>query len=633
LRFAASLALLSFGTLVASAETRAQECEDTPEGRVCRISQPIQAGVIVDTDTQRLLGLVTVNNGCSGTLLNRFWVLTARHCVTQPPPAGSPRTTNEPISNPLLPPDQVRVTADWASGTVGIAERIYDLAVNVNAFAANANAATPDIRDIVLVYLGVADLGPVDSQRIYAVARDRGNGSVVLSGRLAPADIVTQYGRGFSTFASGVFGTPTATPSSGIGVYRSAQLTPSSITNTGYTLAMNGSNQVGHGGDSGGPTVVTVNGVGVGIAGVQSTCVATGYVTGAPNNWNWATGVSSCNYESTEPYWNEFRSVTQETPDVGGTLFQRHSDGAIWKYDGKGKCTADACPGWRQIDHNPNTADIVTAGHRLFQRHVDGRIWKYDGVGRCTVAACPGWTEIDHNPRTATIAGGASRLYQKHVDGRVWKYDDNGQCTVDACPGWTEIDHNPNTADIAVASGTAFQRHTDGRIWRYNGAGQCTADACPGWDEIDHNPNTAAIAGGSGGFYQRHKDGRIWKYDGIGKCTVDACPGWTEIDHNPNTAYILASGSALYQRHADGRVWKYDRRGQCTVDACPGWTEIDHNPNTTDIAASGASLFQRHADGRIWKYDGISQCTIDACPGWTEIDHNPSTAAIAAVDP
>jgi hypothetical protein len=602
---------------------RAKDCTDTSEGPACRTQQPIRAGWDVPTGTQRSLGLVTVNGGCSGTLLNRYWVLTARHCVT----------VDGEITTALRPSRDITITGTWATDRVGQVTKVYEFAVNRAMFS-------PRDRDAVLLFLGASDLGPVNSQRIYMTLIYGPNNSVRLSGRLTTNDTVTQYGRGYSTFATGVWGgTPPAVAATGLGDYRSAQFRPSNIGDTHYRLNMNTNTplgQVGHGGDSGGPSVVTVNGNGVGIAGIQTTCRESGYVPNlspAREDWMWATGILWCTYVATEPLATEITSVTRETPPVAGTLFQRHVDGRIWKYDGYNRCTGTACPGWVEIDHNPRTAEIVTARGTVFQRHVDGRIWMYDGKGVCNPSACPGWTEIDRNARTAVITGGSNGFFQMHVDGRIWKYDGTGRCTATACPGWTEIDRNTRTREIVQALGTLFQRHVDGRLWKYNGSGRCTSSACPGWTEIDRNPATVAITGGSDGFYQRHSDGKIWKYDGVSRCTTTACRGWLEIDHNPRTASILASGGSLFQLHVDGRIWKYDGQGYCTPTACPGWHEIDRNPRTAAITAGGAALYQRHVDGRIWKYDGQGFCIATACPGWIEIDRNARTESIVAVEP
>ena len=72
---------LACSLAVGSAPAKAQECTNTPDGLVCKVQQGLVAGTVVATDTQKNLGLVTVAGGCSGTLLNRSWVLTADHCV------------------------------------------------------------------------------------------------------------------------------------------------------------------------------------------------------------------------------------------------------------------------------------------------------------------------------------------------------------------------------------------------------------------------------------------------------------------------------------------------------------------------------------------------------------------------
>ncbi len=248
-------------------------CRDTPEGRICTVRQPLVNGADVTVEQQRALGLVTVNTpggACSGTLLDRFWLLTARHCVT----------TDGNIGTALLAPGQIRITAAWAAGRTATATLVHDL---------SPNRPIPG-RDIVLVAFGNSELGDTPRQPLLRRA-------------LRTTDTVTQFGRGLNRFATGVVGgSPPATMAGGSGPYRSGNFTPSLIAGAGYTLAMNAANQVGHGGDSGGPTWLIENGVLVGVAGVQSSCTPTGYVPGAPTQtWPWATGISACQYVSVEP--------------------------------------------------------------------------------------------------------------------------------------------------------------------------------------------------------------------------------------------------------------------------------------------------------------------------------------------
>ncbi len=79
----------------------------------------------------------------------------------------------------------------------------------------------------------------------------------------------------------------------------------------------------------------------------------------------------------------------------GQELYQTHTDGSIWKSTGI-PCSRGSCPGWIELDNNPNMYMIAAGGGALFEMHFDGSIWWYVGPA-CSGGSCPGWVELDNN--------------------------------------------------------------------------------------------------------------------------------------------------------------------------------------------------------------------------------------------
>src|SRR5207245_8196516 len=132
------------------------------------VQQPLVAGTTVNINTQKNLGLITVGGGCSGTLVNRSWVLTADHCVNTRAEVAGPI----PIA-PTSPMANLVITAAWTTR---------------QAIPTFAYRFAPR-RDVALLYLGAGDLGPADDQPFDAYPVDT-------------TQTITKFGKGIFAFAT-----------------------------------------------------------------------------------------------------------------------------------------------------------------------------------------------------------------------------------------------------------------------------------------------------------------------------------------------------------------------------------------------------------------------------------------------
>ncbi len=296
--------------------------------------------------------------------------------------------------------------------------------------------------------------------------------------------------------------------------------------------------------------------------------------------------------------------------------------GWVRKYTETGTpCSGSYCQFWEDFDRNGFTARIAAAGGTLYQLHGNGAIYKAPTLS-CT-NFCPGWAFLGYNPATKAIYAGGNSLYQLRTDGSIWRFKSGTE--------WEMLDNNPATLTLAAGGDKLYQLHNTGEVFLFKGS-PCTGTYCPSWEMLypdSRTGGTVAIAAStSGELYRLLNDGSIWRYGlftclDLGVCWTD----WERLDNNSSTVAIAAGGAGkLYQLRSNGSILRYktvacDCSGWTCPESCPGWELLDNNPATKRIVATADKLYQLHQQGALFRYTNIP-CDSNGCPGWELLMHD-----------
>ena len=218
---------------------------------------------------------------------------------------------------------------------------------------------------------------------------------------------------------------------------------------------------------------------------------------------------------------------TVQITGSGGVLYQRHTDGTVWKYKPSGSS-------WQQISSaSTNVIEIYAAADQLYMRRKDGWVTRYSGSGQT-------WTTIQQPSAPASIQLAAS-------DSRtLWNLLANGDLVRSFWPytsdGWQIVNQDRSNIAIAVGGEEFFKLQSDGSIvWLDTNAVE--------WVSIEEDGSVGVVAAGKY-VYSKHEDGSIWRYTGTPMV-------WEMLDERSDSSTVIGGRKgAVWETGIGGDIWR-----------------------------------------------------------------------------